>query len=273
MDIRATASVYWKRYKALSPWTAMVSYMATLALWGALFVEPHGKRWAILLVVVPLGVIADWVLHRAQTGKPNFESSLITSLIVAVLMPTDIGLGVAALAVLTAIASKHFVLQRQKHIFNPASFGVAVTSLLFGYNLGWWPDSFVWLTVFFGLLNVWRVKKYPQIGSFFVVYLLLATIFVGFPKAGLSASDLGQQTFLLAFPWFFTLFMLPEPVTSLQPRARQIEFGALAAAAGFALSYVGRFDLAAPLWGLLLANLYAFWRQQRRASAPAPTPE
>lgn len=252
-----TLATYWKEYKALSPWFAMACYMATLALWGALFLDSSAERFSLLSVVVPIGMVLDYFLHRAQTGRPNIESSLITSAIVAVLLPPDVSLFVAAAAIVLAIGSKHFLLYEKRHILNPAAFGVAVTAAVFGFGLGWWPDSFVWLTVAFGLLNVWRVRKFPQVISFTAVYLVLTALFATFPAGSLLFDGLGQQTLPVALPWFFMFFMLPEPVTSLQPRTKQIIFGAVVAAVGFAVTYVPTLDAVAILWGLLAGNLYA----------------
>ena len=253
-----TLKAYWQWYKRISPWTAMACYMATLVAWGVLFLEPRGSRALIAFTVIPVGIILDYLLHRWQTGRPNWKSALITSSIVTVLMPSLIPLYIPLLAVILAIASKHFLLLKKRHIFNPASTGIALTAVLFGYGLGWWPDSYVWLTVFFGLLNVWRVRKFPQILSFTAVYLILITAIGSFPSGGFFGFiNLGQQTLPLALPWFFMLFMLPEPVTSLQPRGRQVEFGVVAALATFLASYVPIISPAALLWGLLTANLYA----------------
>lgn len=254
MDMLAT---YWKRYKAISPWVAMYAYVVTFVLWGIVFLEPHTERALIAAVVIPTGVLLDYVFHKLQTGRPNWQSALITSSIVALLMPPDINLGIAFLAVALAIISKHFILVNQKHVFNPAGFGVAVTAAVFGYSLGWWPDSFLWLTLAFGLLNVWRVKKFPQILSFVVVYIVLLTVLAGFPSGSLTYSDPGTQTLPLALPLFFILFMLPEPVTSLQPKWKQIQFGALAAIGAVGFGFVPVIAGAGVIWGLFLGNIFA----------------
>lgn len=264
--LATTLAHYWKQYQAISPWTVMVAYMVTLVVWGALFLSPQADRAAVAAVVIPAGVLLDYALHKLQTGRPNWKSALITSSIVTVLLPPGINLGVALLAVTLAIASKHFLLVgfgggAKRHVFNPAGFGVAVTAALFGYSLGWWPDSYVWLVVAFGLLNVWRVRKFTQVISYAVVYLVLVTLVAGFPVGGLSYSSLASQSLPVALPYFFILFMLPEPVTSLQPRWSQIQFGALAALVAFGVSYVPVIGGAAVIWGLLAANVFARLRR------------
>ncbi len=253
-----TLETYWKKYKTISPWTAMAAYMAVLVLWGIAFLPPAADRALVAASVIPLGMAFDYLLHRRQTGRPNWQSALITSSIVTVLMPPDIPYYVPVAAVLLAIASKHFLLHGKRHVFNPAAFGVVITAAAFGFSLGWWPDSFVWLAIALGLLNVWRVRKFPQVLAFLAAYAVLTFAANGSLPAGpLAAADLGVQTVPLALPFFFALFMLPEPVTSLQPRAQQVEFGLVAALAGFLATFVPVLSGAAILWGLLVANVYA----------------
>ena len=235
----------------------MAAYIATFVAWGIAFLEPHDDRALIAAAVIPFGMLFDWALHTFQTGKPNWQSALITSGIVTLLMPPDVTLPVAVGAVALAIASKHFLLVGKKHVFNPAAFGVAVTAAVTGLSLGWWPDSFLWLTLLFGLLNAWRVKKFPQILSFTVVYIALITVLTSFPASSLAFSDLGIQSLPLQLPYFFILFMLPEPVTSVQPKWQQIQFGALAAVVAFGVTFVPVLGGASVLWGLLAANVFA----------------
>jgi enediyne biosynthesis protein E5 len=257
MAIGQTASTYWKKYKAISPWTAMSAYMATLVLWGILFLEPQFDRLVVAALVIPTGMVLDDLLHRWQTGRPNWQSALITSSIITVLLPPDVDLLAAFLAVFVAIGSKHFLLMKKRHIFNPAAAGVAVSALVFGFSLGWWPDSYLWLTLVFGLLNVWRVKKYPQVLAFLAGYVVLAVLFVGWPLGDFSFTNLGSQSLPLALPFFFALFMLPEPQTSIQPRTHQMIFGLIAVLVAFVASYVPVVQEVALLWGLLSANVYA----------------
>lgn len=256
------AKRYWKKYEAISAWTAMAAYMSTFVLWGIAFLPDSGERALIALSVIPLGVLLDYVLHRWQTGRPNWESELITSCIVTVLMPTGIEWYVPPLAVAVAIGSKHFLLLgnrgNKRHIFNPASTGVALTALLFGYSLGWWPDSFLWLTIAFGLLNAWRAKRVTASVTFLAVYAALLALTLGsLPLGGFQLGGPGVQSVPLILPYFFAFFMVVEPVTSLGPRRQQVEFGTLVALTTFALSYVPAVAPAAPLWGLLVANVYA----------------
>lgn len=259
---------YWRKYQELSAWTAMAAYMATFVVWGIAFLPDSGGRAVIALSVIPLGMVLDYGLHKLQTGRSNWESALITSAIVTVLMPTGIEWYVPPLAVAAAIGSKHFLLRDKQHVFNPAAAGVAVTALLFGYPLGWWPDAFLWLTIAFGILNVQRAKRTVSAVAFLAVYAVLFGIAAGgLPTGGFESGGPGVQSVPLVLPYFFALFMVSEPVTSLDPRGQEIEFGALTAAAAFAFSYVPVLAPAALLWGLLAANVYTRLRTALTARA------
>lgn len=250
-------ATYWQKYLALSPWTAMAAYMSTFVLWSIAFLPDSGDRALIALSVIPLGLALDYGLHKLQTGRSNWESALITGSIVTVLMPVGIDWYIPPLAVAAAICSKHFLLWDKRHILNPAASGVAITALLFEFSLGWWPDSFLWLTIIFGVLNVWRAKRWIASVTFLAVYAILFGIAGGLPTGSFVFGDLGVQSVPLILPFFFALFMVSEPVTSLGPGRQQIEFGALVAVITFALSYVPVLAPTALLWGLLTANVYA----------------
>ncbi len=260
MESTSLISNLWTRYKRINAWTAMASYVATLVLFGLAFLPPFGERLQITLLVVAAGLAADYGLHKLQeTGRSGFpRSGLITSLIVTLLMPPEVPLLQALLAVLLAIGSKHFLLKGRRHIFNPASFGVAVTAALFGFGLGWWPDNYtafngyLILAVGLGLVNVYRVRKYPQLLAFAAVYFLLVFIGTDFKLPALSVQSLAS-----AWPWFFTFYMLPEPLTSPGQKQQQLIFGALAALVTAGALQVELLSRAAPLWGLLAANAYA----------------
>ena len=235
----------------------MACYIPFFLLWGVVFLEDRSVLLTNALAGLAFGQVLDYALHRAHGGKPNWQSALITSGIVVLLLPFA-ELWQVLLTLILALGSKHLVRFKGGHIFNPASFGLAIGTLLFGYSLGWLPDSFVWVTVALGLANVWRVRKFTQVLSFLAAYLVLITIEAGVvPTTDLAWTSPGFQSLALALPWFFAFFMVPEPVTSLQPRRRQIEFGVLVAAAAFLATQFDLTDDAALLWGLLSANLYA----------------
>lgn len=241
-------------FKKLNPWRAMAIYMICLALYGIYALGNPVATIKILAVAVPVGLVLDYALHKIGGSRPKFgafpQSGLISALIVSVLMPAGISLLVVAVAAALAVASKHYLRFDDEHIFNPAAFGVTITALVFKHPLGWWPDSYIWLAIVFGLVNIWRVKKYWQVLSFAVIYLLALSVLFGsnFPA-------------LAALPWFFMLFMLPEPVTSSPGLKQEIVFGSVVAAGAIASLYFKPLGPVALTLGLLAANASRYgWR-------------
>ena len=227
----------------------MLIYMVILVAYGIYDFGP-ARTLPIALSVIPIGAALDYLLHRlqktSQTGYPR--SGLISVLIVTTLLPLDIGVLSAAAIGILAIASKHFIRTKNVHIFNPAAFGACAGVLLFGIPVGWWADSFAWLALLLGIVNVWRIRKFWQVGSFLASYVLLNLIVNG-------SFLLQPKHLLVTLPWFFMLFMLPEPKTSLRGKKTEIAFGAVVATATTAYQFVRIISGAPLLFGLLSANL------------------
>lgn len=244
-----------QRYLRLSSWQAMVFYMAVLVGYGLYALSEPLQQLKIILIIVIVGMVFDYLLHRWQkTGRNRFPlSGLISSLILVILLPTSISVLEAIVAILIAIASKHFLLFRKRHIFNPAAFGAAASVILFGLPLGWRADSYVWLVILLGLGNIYRVRKYWQVSSFLMVYLILLHTLGGLSRINIFT--------FYAIPWFFILFMLPEPVTSLYGKRNEIIFGSVVAGMTFVFTYFPFFSEGALLWGLLTGNLLRFFLQ------------
>ncbi len=236
----------------MNPWTAMALYMSTIVLF-AIFVS--GRSLAHLqtaLIIIVLGTALDYVLHRmhhTHQRSPPY-SGFITSLILVILLPTNTPIAVIFAAIILAIGSKHFLRIFDRHIFNPAAFGAALITLMFGTTLAWNADSFLWLVILLGAGNIWRVRKFWQVGSFLAVYVTFL-VFIG------SIQHITFYT-LYFVPWFFALFMLTEPVTSPPRKHNEIIFGVVTGLTTIGFSYIPGFNSAALLWGLLTANLFRF---------------
>ena len=78
----------------------------------------------------------------ALVNRPWFDlkSAVITSLSLSLLLQTQV-MFVAALSAVLAIASKFVIRYKNKHVFNPANFGIILTLLL---TKNAWIDSGQW---------------------------------------------------------------------------------------------------------------------------------
>jgi enediyne biosynthesis protein E5 len=235
----------------INPWRAMLVYMMILALYGVYALGDALGALRILAVAVPVGVGLDYYLHKIGGSSPKFgafpQSGLISSLIVSVLMPIGVNPLVVVAAVAAAVGSKHYIRFAGAHLFNPAAFGVTVTALLFRHPLGWWPDSYFWLVILLGAVNVWRVRKQWQVLGFLVIYAVLLTVVVGVNITGLGS-----------IPLFFALFMLPEPVTSKPGKKRELIFGVIVAVTAIICTVIPLLAPVALTLGLLAGNASRF---------------
>ena len=94
---------------------------------------PLGWMMASLGVLLTAGFAASRLLTVLFGVPANFESSLITALILFLIMPPagDVSqLAYLALVVLAAIGSKYLLAWRGKHTFNPAALAAVAFTVL-----------------------------------------------------------------------------------------------------------------------------------------------
>ena len=152
-----------------------------------------------------LTCILDFIILGLVNRKPSFPlSALVTGLIIS---------GIAApgrfsyLAALSAILSKHIIKISERHIFNPAGFGLFIASAFLGLPLIWKVSANPLLAVLFGLFLAYRIRKLSLVFSFTLSLFLLSIIYSLFRHQGLWAN-------IGILNYFFIFFMLIEPKTS-----------------------------------------------------------
>ncbi|MBW7452722.1 RnfABCDGE type electron transport complex subunit D [Paenibacillus sepulcri] len=215
----------------------------------------------ILAVSTSLAVdIICCLIEKRKRIRP--DGAVITGLIISLILSTNTSWLIVGAAAVIAILSKHFIVHRKKPIFNPAAFGLLVSILLFHTGQSWWGafgDLPSWTVAFLligGYAVTNRVKKYPQVFTFFGTFFLLLFL-MGYWDAA-DASDALRPPFINA-ALFFGFFMLTDPPTSPAKVKDQMIFGILAAAAGV-VDY-GLFGGLMYLFiGLLIGNLYQWLR-------------
>ena len=149
--------------------------LSSLATFGILWLDFES---ALLLVVtsVTATTLADIGITYFRHKKIFFPSSaIIIGLIIGLLLVPETPLYVPVLASLVAVLSKHLIRLKGRQIFNPASFGIMATLLLFPVTLSWWggTSSIIFVSAL-GLLVLVRLKKVSHVFSFFLVYASLA---------------------------------------------------------------------------------------------------
>jgi Na+-translocating ferredoxin:NAD+ oxidoreductase RnfD subunit len=244
----------------------MVLFLLLISL-TAVFHEyfPFSAFYVLLAVIST--VFTDWVFIRARKIKSFLLSAaIVTGFIIGLLYsPTLPWYGVVFTSVI-AMAAKNFIRYKNRHIFNPAAFGLFFTAIIFQETVSWWGASFqafgvgilpILLFIILlspGFVSMIYMKRYRIALSFFAVYIL----FFGVGNNALGM-DLVLGTLLDPTTLFFALVMLPEPMTTPNKPMRQILFGAsvglIVVGLGFIpLSFLPDAFIAA----LLLGNLLFF---------------
>ena len=211
-------------------------------------------------VLLTVGYVASQLLAVLFSVPTNFESSLITTLILFLIMPpaSDITqLAYLALVVLIAIGSKYLLTWRGKHIFNPAALAAVALTVTGLYPSSWWVGLplLLPLVAVVGVLEVRKTRRFSLVGSFLLACLVGITA-VAVSK-GSSLPELLSLNFVSGPLIFFGTVMVTEPSTMPGRRHHQIIFGALVGIlavtqvhlAGIFLSTAG---------ALLVGNVYAF---------------
>lgn len=201
------------------------------------------------VLTIGLTLIFEYIFLKIRKIKPFFLSgAIVTGIIIAMLNSPKNSWLETIFIIFLAIASKHFIKIQNRHIFNPAAFGLFFGSFIFRTPLSWWAVSSVFLPLLFfpGYVSIFRSRKLNIILSFFVVYNLL-TFFI-----------IKRINFFDPVIIFFTLVMLPEPMTSPNRPMRQILFGTTTAVIIITLSYLTNMpDL---LTGSLLISNFLFFK-------------
>jgi ferredoxin-NADP reductase/Na+-translocating ferredoxin:NAD+ oxidoreductase RnfD subunit len=191
----------------------------------------------------------------------NFESSLITALILICILPpvTTFERAIyAALCGVLAIASKYIVTWRHKHIFNPAAFGAAAMGLLGLLYATWWignPTLFPF-TLLLGLLVVRKIRRF----SLFLSFVCISLATWGLLMVAVNHQDTGSalQTMILSGPLLFLgAIMLTEPSTMPPTRYYQVLYGLLVGGLFAAQLHIGTLSIS-PQLALIIGNLFAY---------------
>lgn len=191
-------------------------------------------------------------------------SAIVTGLIlILTINPATPWYGILIISAL-AMASKNFIRFKNKHIFNPAAFGLVVGSVLFKNNVSWWgvsvPSLLFFVLMFFAfLISGLRMRRLWSILSFLLTYAVVYS-FVNLRVLNIFTAIFDPTVI------FFAVVMLPEPMTTPALLKKQILFGVSMACFILLLPLVPAFQhiISLNIWPdgllpyLLLGNLVFF---------------
>ncbi|MDP3766001.1 MAG: RnfABCDGE type electron transport complex subunit D [Nanoarchaeota archaeon] len=206
----------------------MISFLIILNLVSVFFYGFGINALLPVLIAVITTTLLDLFIEYFKSKMWMFpQSALISGLFIGGLLTQNLQWYIYVIAGVIAIASKHIIKVQQKHIFNPANFGVLLISIIFGVSHTWWISSPLILVLIFGILIIWRLKRFDLAISFLIGYYLINSIIE------LSQGAPFQEIYFTIINggviYFFSMYMLIEPKTHPSGRNQRIVYGILVA--------------------------------------------
>ena len=143
------------------------------------------------------------------------KSGIISGLFIGMLMTPNVPAVVITAAI--AILSKHIIKIKNRHIFNPANFGLMIAGLI-GFSSSWWGSYTLVPVVIFGAFILYRIPKLKTVISFLIAYAFSTALLFGSIQSFVPL--IVNSTIL-----FFAFFMLTEHKTSSFTTKGQIVYG------------------------------------------------
>ena len=218
----------------------MIFFLVILSLVSVFFYGFGAQALIPILIAITTTTIFDLFIEYFKSKEWIFpQSALISGLFIGGLLTQGLQWYVYVIAGAIAILSKHLIKFQQKHIFNPANFGVLIVSIIFGVLPTWWISSPLILVLIFGIFILWRLKRIDLELSFMAAYFIL--IFLINISNPVTCGMMGMRCPMQPSPltdtyysiinggviYFFAMFMLIEPKTN--PRNNRIHYGILVA--------------------------------------------
>lgn len=192
-------------------------------------------RWFDIVLTAVYLVIVCYAANRIMAAlfhvKPNYESPIITALILTLILgPVHLwsGLSLLTLSAIASMVSKYLLVRQKRHIVNPAAFGALITALVMGQAASWWVGSFALLpfVLLGGLAVLRKIGRFHLVISFLLTYFALLFAGVIFPWPGPAVIMTVFKNVLFFSPLlFFVLVMLVEPLTAPADRTSRIYYG------------------------------------------------
>ena len=211
----------------------------------------------VLLVVC---YIVNKLFSVVFDAQSNYESWLITALILTLILPpvqTATGASLVALTGVIAISSKYLIAYRHRHIFNPAAFGALVLTATGLQPAIWWVGTplLVIFTVILGIVLLRKLRLYTFF-SYFALAAIIVAVVVG--AMGGQPATIIIASLLLSSPLIFLgTIMLTEPETMPNGTKVKLFYALLVGALISSQLHIGSF-YATPELALIIGNLFAF---------------
>lgn len=227
--------------------TQLILFLGCFALFLSIKDKDAVFLLTTLLAVVSSAGIDSFISYLKNKKFTLSESSVITGLIIGYVLSSDQPWWIFTLASFLAIASKYLIRLNNKHLFNPAAFGIFTVILFFNATTQW-KGTYLWYILApFGIYFIAKIKKTQLLLGYILTVLILFGLQAFIQKAPIF-NIFGYLSY------FFIFIMLIEPKTTPIKPLGKIIFGAGVALLIFILTEMAiRFD--AELCALLVFNL------------------
>lgn len=232
--------------KSLSIKTQLIIFLSLFAAYLS-FADKDALFLLTTLVAVAGAVAADSIILLFKKKKFIVtESSVISGLIIGFVISSIYPWWLFLAASVFAISSKYLLRVREKHLFNPAAFGILLAVVLLGASTQWKGANLWYILAPAGVYFISKIGKIEVVAGYLVAFLVI----------------FGAQAFLQKQPlldvliyqnFFFIFVMLIEPKTTPVTRKGKVVFGAAAAFLVFLLT-VSRVRFEVELLSLLAVN-------------------
>jgi len=241
-----------------------VAGLWTLALFfsslGILHYNPAYLIESLIIVFIVCFTVNE-IFAKIYEAPSNRESVYITTFILASIIAPTMGsknIYFMILAATIAMASKYILAIGKKHIFNPASVGAVIASLIMTNQAAtWWMGTlfmapFVLIT---GILIARKIKKFDLLLSFFVSSIIFIIGYGIYEKQTILSSVYG---IIFDSPVLYLgSIMLTEPMTTPPTKNLRIIYGTLVGILNAPFIGIGNF-YTTPEIALVIGNIYSY---------------
>lgn len=218
---------------------------------------------ASLLLILLVSWLVNIIFSYVYKAPINVESVYITAFILFfIITPAQGGvysefLPIAIWASIWAMASKYILAIKNKHIFNPAAFAVALTAMTVGLSASWWigTPSMLPFVIISGLLVVRKIQRFDTVMSFSISALIMITL-LSILKGGDIFTTLLQTLTNSAF-FFFAFIMLTEPLTAPTTKWLRVFYGVIVGLLFAPALHIGSV-YSTPELALIIGNIFAY---------------
>lgn len=213
------------------------------------------EGWNFIAIISAALITQAICIQLTTKNWHSLKSGMITALGLCLLLKAN-SPWVLALAATAAISAKFLIRYKNKHVFNPANFGIIIAILLTGdawISPGQWGSASI-LFFLIGALGLIVLLKVGRLDisltfllTFFLFEYLRTVVYLGW-EWDVLLHKFTNGSFLL-----FTFFMITDPVTTPNSPKARIIWAIMLAALSFSLTswfYIHT----APIWALFFIS-------------------